>query len=782
MLNILGLALSTAVFLLIIRYVQFEFSYEKDNPKAAEIYRVTYDYYSGSAYQGTDCETHPPLAPLLKQEIPEVVDYVRVQMMEDNNEINYKNQIYKVDRLYAADPSVFRMFNYQLVKGDTTGFDKPFQAILTETQAKRIFGNEDPIGKVVLEEDRLFTVSGVMKDSPANTHLKVDMLISFSTLKAMGWAMDAWNGNNNYTYVQLQPRADLQVFNAKLKHISHVTLKGRINDGNLFTAEPIQSIHLYSRNKSYEPETNGDAKTVKFLLITGILILLVGAVNYVNLTTAKATERFKEIGLRKLLGSSRAMLVKQLLMETLLVNVLAMMLAVIITWMALPFYIQLIDRPLPAELLQSFDFWMLCLGLLLFNYLISGIYPAMRLSDIQPIKVVGRTFTESVGGSLFRKILVVGQFATAMMVLAATYIVYQQLNYLRQQDLGMNPAQVLIVRGPKGMPDSTSYQSGQLFKQQLLQLPMVEEVAISGAVPGVPYHEVSTNNGITRFGTMEGAGRNYTLYGFDEHFIAVNGMELAAGSNFQHGSANEDKVLVNETAAKLLGFTDPTRAVGQRISHPFYGSAKFVTIVGVMKDFHQLSLKEATLPLIHWYGAQGNFYSVKLATKDISKTIQSIEQIWKGQFQGYPFDYNFLNTMFDQQYKTETRFGEVVGVFSGLTLFITCLGVLGLISYTITKKTKEIGIRKVLGASVSEIVQLLSFDFLKLVIIAMFIATPIAWYVMNDWLDDFAYRMEIRWWIFLVVGIGSLFITLAVLSIQSIKAAWMNPVRSLRSE
>ena len=775
-LNIAGLALSTAVFLLMISYVRFENSYEDFNPLAKNIYRITYDYYNGSEYQLTDCETHRPLGPLVKQEIPEVRDYVRAEMMEDDNDIKVNNQIFHVTRTYAVDPSFFHFFPNKIVKGDISNFAKPFQVVLTETQAKRIFGNQDPIGKVVSQEENLYTVIAVMSDSPANTHFKVDMLYSFSSLEAMGWETDSWNGNNNYLYVELEPHASLKAFNTKLDHLSRVTLKGKISDNNLFQAEPISTIHLHS-HKSWEPEVNGDANTVRFLLISACLILLVGSVNYINLTTARAAERIKEVGMRKLLGSSRSRLIRQLLSETLLTNLVALLLAIATARVALPFYRQLVEKPREINWFNTPAFWELCVALLLFNIVISGVYPAFSLSAIKPIKVVGRTFTGGKAGNLLRRILVVGQFGIAIIVLSATFIVYQQLNFMHRQDLGLNPTQVLVVNGPNNLADSVADQLNQSFKQRLMQLGQVKEVSISDAVPGGDAYELSTANGISIYGSKDGRGHNYSLYGIDEDFIGVNGMHLLAGRNFDQGK-NAGLVIINESAAHLLGFKNSADAVEQRITW----GMPYATIVGVMKDFHQLSLKQATLPMIHWYSNGGNFYSIKLQTKDIGKTIHTIEQLWKEQFPGYAFQYNFLDALFDQQYAADLQFGKVVGIFSGITLFIACMGVFGLVSYTISKRIKEIGIRKVLGASMVEIVRLLSTDFLRLILIALIVATPIAWYLMNDWLNDFAYRTAIHIWPFLMVGIITLALAFFVLSLQSIKAASMNPVNSLRSE
>lgn len=775
LINVLGLAVSTAVFLLLVHYVRFEYSYENFIQKADDLYRVTLDNYNGSEYVDTDCETYPPTGPFLKQEMPEVLDFTRIQMLEDNNEIQYKHQAFRIEHIYAADPSTFSLFEIPFIKGNADNFDQPYQLVLSETEAKRIFGSEDPIGKTVKQENALYTVTGVFQDSPANTHLKLDMLISFSSLNALGWSIDDnWGANNNYLYVQLPPNTNLDTFNAKLHALTKNKLKGKVD--NLFNAEPVKSIHLHS-HKFFEPEVNGDVKTVNFLAVIALLILLVGSVNYVNLTTARASDRVKEIGMRKLLGSSKGLLIRQLLLETLIINLVAMGFAVLLIGPALPFYRQLVGQNTPINLFSTEFFWLSIGLLLLFNCLISGLYPAFQLAATKPIRVVGRVFTTDKDGNFFRRALIVGQFVAAMVVLSATLIVFQQLIFLKNQDIGLNPSELLVFRGPKTGTDSLRSEKGLAFKNSLLALPEVEKVTLSDAVPTALY-DVSTMVGITRYGSTDRNRYNYTLYGIDEDFIPTNNMKLLAGENFEKGPANENKLLINETAARLLGFESPASAIGGLID--LWGNKR--TVIGVMRDFRQHSLKEAVQPMIHWYSTGSDFFTVKLHTKHIASSLQAIEREWKAVYPEYALNYHFMDEMLDQQYQSDRRFGEVVGVFSVLVLLITCLGVLGLTTYTIHKRTKEIGIRKILGASVPNIFGLLSLDFVKLIVLALVLATPITWYTMNNWLENYTLHIQIQWWVFGLVGVFAIGITVLALSYQTIKAAWMNPVESLRKE
>lgn len=775
--NIIGLAVATAVFLIIFHFVRFEYSYESAHEKADNIYRLTYDLYEGSNYITTDCETHPLIGPTVKDELAGVIDFVRVQNMDGLNVIKQSEQFYRIDKSYAADPSFFDIFTYRMVRGDQkSALDLPMQVVLSESQSTRIFGTADPLGKNIQIGNSLFSVAGVMEDSPANTHLKVDMLISFSSLTTMGWDMTSWNGNNNYTYLLLSPHVKLDKFNADLKALSRKVFADRANNRNLYTAEPINSIHLNSQ-KSYEPEANGSAKSVNFMLASAILILLVGSINYVNLTTARSAKRIKETGVRKLLGSSRKNLISQFLAESTLVNVGALAVALLLVWICLPYYFQLLDRPADMDFFSSAEFWITCGALLLFNCILSGLYPAISLSATKPVRILQRNSTGSVKSIVFRKALVVMQFTTALIVLPASLIIYQQLRFVQQQDLGLNTSQVLVLKAPLASESTFSATQLSSLKNALEQLPGVERVSASGALPGVSQNNIGSSTGISRYGSDTGLGNNFYRYGIDDDFLPTMEIKLLAGNNFRESSLNTDQVIINESSAKLFGFEKPADAVGQKLQ---IGAA--VEIVGVVEDYHQLSMKEAVLPMVHHYQLDPSYYSLKLAAGNIQHVLEQVENIWKEQLPGYPMDYQFLDQMFDQQYKTERQFGSITAVFSALTLFITCLGLLGLTAYSIRSRTKEISIRKVLGASVRNIVQLISVDFLKLIIIAMLIATPISWYIMSLWLADFAYHIQIQWWMFIVSGLAAINIALIILCVQSLKAAMIKPANALKIE
>jgi putative ABC transport system permease protein len=776
--NILGLSVATAAFLLLINYIQFERSYESFHQKADNIYRLTLDLYKGSEFVVTDCETYPAMGPTFKEKMPDVLDYVRMQDLGES-EITHLDKAFLSSKAYAADPSLFTVFDVAFIKGDSkTALSAPLQAVVSETVARKFFGSTEVIGNTLTIRGKQLKITGVIKDLPANTHLKFDFLVPMQLLESWGTDLNSWGGNNNYTYLLMKPGTSLVQFNDKLKQFSRERLKQEI-----VTAEPIKSIHLYS-NKTFEPDVNGNARTVNFLLMIALLIIFIGSANYVNLTTARAAEKSKEAGLRKVLGSSRTSLIKLFFTESLIINVLAMTGALLLVKLAMPFYASIVGEPVREALFSSGTFWFITAMLFVLNTLLSGIYPAFVLSSVKAVVVTTRNFTGSLKGNLLRKALVVGQFAVALIVLSASVIIYQQLQFVRNQNLGMNINEVLVIKGPQmNVSDSVGQQTGAMFKNKLRQVPGVQNVALSGSLPGLGLNSLNTRTDIRRFEETVFSGYNYYLYGVDAGFLPVMDIQLLAGQNFTAvANDNKGKVLVNEEATRLLGFSSPVAALGQRIRiEP--GDKQFVTVTGVMKNYHQQSLKEAQLPLIHWYEEDGSdFYAIKVHTTDMKKTMAAIENIWKENFSGHVFDYFFMDEMFNQQYKADMQFGKILNLFSVFTLFITILGLLGLASYNASRRTKEIGIRKVLGASTPGILALLSKDFLKLVLIAIVIAVPLCWFAVNKWLQNFAYRVEINWWVFLLTGSLVIIIALVTIGFQSAKAALLNPVKSLRSE
>ncbi|WPP51352.1 FtsX-like permease family protein [Catalinimonas niigatensis] len=545
-------------------------------------------------------------------------------------------------------------------------------------------------------------------------------------------------------------------------------------------AEPINDIHLYS-HKTFEPEVNGNAKVVYFLLVIAIFILLIAWVNYINLSTARAVERAKEVGIRKVMGSARGQLIFQFLLESAMVIILSAGFALTLLQISLPLFRDISGQPLPLALISDPVFWYMLASLLLAGALLSGLYPAFVLSSFQPTTVLKGKLSTSSHGHWLRKGLVIFQFASAVILIACTCTVYLQIQHLRHQDMGMHLEQVLAIHAPSlDMPDSLRQESSESFKNQLLQHTAVQSVARSESLPGLSLHELSTSTGIKRVGEDEsGRGYNYYIIRMDEDFIPTMGMELIAGRNFDP-MAHPSQVILNEEAVRLLGFASAEAALGEQIT--YYWQDKPSTVIGVIRNFHQQSPKEAHIPMIFPFIVHESYYTIRLNTEQIRESVDLLQTSWESSFPNSAFDYFFLNETYDLQYRSDTQFGQVVGIFSTLAIFIACMGLFGLSSFTIVQRTKEIGIRKVLGASISQIVRLLSRDFIRLVFVASIVAIPVAYFAMKEWLNGYATRISLSWWIFAFPLCTILLIALLTVSFQTIRAAIANPAKSLRYE
>jgi putative ABC transport system permease protein len=579
----------------------------------------------------------------------------------------------------------------------------------------------------------------------------------------------------------MAPGTDLGSFNEKLTQLS-VELKDKIGEER-FVAEPINDIHLYS-HKTFEPEVNGNAEVVYFLLIIAIFIIIIAWVNYVNLSTARAVERAREVGIRKVMGSGRGQLITQFLLESILVNLLAAGIALTLLQISLPVFRDIAGQPLPLNLIADPVFWYLLLSLLGVGTLLSGLYPAFVLSSFQPPVVLKGKLRTSSHGHWLRKGLVIFQFAATVILIACTGTVYLQLNHLRHQDLGMDINQTLALHAPNlDVPDSAYQEKLQSLKTEMLRHSEVKNVALSESLPGLSLHELSTNSGIKRLGQDEQEGTyNYYMISIGADYLPTMDIQIIAGRNFEPAMPNYNQVIINEEAMRTLGFANAEEAVGSRINYQNHWPGEPSTIIGVIKNYYQRSPKEKHLPMIFPYTASGNYLTIRLNTSEIRETLKEIENTWQGIFPNSAFDYFFLDEKYDQQYRADTHFGQVVAIFSTLAIFIACLGLFGLSSFTILQRTKEIGIRKVLGASVGQIVRLLSQDFIRLVLVASIVALPIAYFAMKEWLAGYATRISLSWWLFALPLVVVLLIALLTVSLQTIKAAVANPAESLKYE
>ncbi|GAB4029099.1 ABC transporter permease [Spirosoma gilvum] len=774
LINTLGLAVGMAACLLILQYVTFERSYDSFHSDGQNIYRVELDSYQNGKLAFKSATSYPAIAPTLKKDFPEVVETARLYDA-NTGVVTYQNIHYREDNYYFADNSIFNLFKIDFLSGNpATALTDKNTVVMSERIAHKYFGNQNPLGKTIKLGNDPYLVKGVYKDYPKNSHLELDLIFSYLTDRD---AQTSWGWYDFFTYVKLKPGTNPQQFEAKMTDLVSKYEPNRAKNGNLnkLLLQPLRDIHLNS-NLNQEAEVNGNGRSIAVLSIIALFILAIAWINYINLATARAMDRAKEVGIRKVAGAERTQLIFQFLLESLILNLLAVAVALIIVQLSAPYFNSLTGRPLSlAQWLQR-DLWLPAVGVFMAGTLLSGLYPAFLLSGFQPITVLKGKLNNLTGGLSLRQSLIVFQFVASVILIIGTITVYRQLRYMQEQDLGFSVANKLIVRGIENT-DSTYEAKANAFKQELINANLVEKATISAYVPGI---EILWTNSAKRLDRTDAV--NNTLYNtsMDYNFLDAYDIKLAAGRNFDRTFGTDRRnVLLNETAVKLLGYTNPADAVGKRIR-----SGDTLTIVGVVKDYHQQGLQKGHWPMIvRFRPSNARFFSLKLAsTDDLEHKLAGIKAKYDQFFPGNPFEYFFLDTFFNEQYKAEQQFGRVCTLFAGLAIFIACLGLFALATFIAKQRTKEIGIRKVLGASIPSLIGLLSKDFLKLIVVAILIASPLAWYAMSRWLEDFAYHIAVPWWAFVLAGFAAVGIALLTVSAQSIKAALMNPVKSLRAE
>jgi putative ABC transport system permease protein len=800
-LHIFGLAIGMAVFLLIAQYVHFERSYESFLPCADNIYRVGLQTkVNGEVAQHT-AENYPGAGLAMKSEVPEVMAVARLYNLgyKNNAVITYKDALpepvaFKQRLFLFADSTFLPMMGYPMIAGDArTALAEPFTAVVSEKYAKMYFGNEDPLGKMLLLNDddganELAKVTGVFKDLPESTHLKFNVLFSYKTLYARGeWAPgrydQSWRRKDMYTFITLRPGTDPKVVEGKLPALVEKYKpdnKTKNVDETLFL-QPLRSIHLTS-NLGDEPEINGDEKIVNFLSMIAIFVIIIAWINYVNLSTAKAMERAKEVGVRKVMGAFKSQLVRQFLVESALVNLISVVIAMLIVPGVLNYFNSISGLSLTfAYLVQP---WYFSLAGLLWvaGTLLSGFYPAAVLSSFKPVSVLKGKLKSSFGGIFLRKSLVVFQFMSSVALIAGTFIVFNQLRYMMNQDLGMNIDQVLVVERP-GISASTrdaANNAADVFRNELKRNTSVTSVSGSLTVPG---KQREYKGLVKKYGSPSDGAVSIRVNSMDYEFLDVFKMKLVAGRLFdeKYPLDRDTSIIVSESAAKLLGFAKPEDAVGQTVTIETFNWSP--QIVGVVNDYHQVSLKKSLDPSLFFFNKYGGeFYSIRMNTSDLQGTVEHVRQAWMKAFPGNPFDYFFLDDFFNRQYENERKFGKLFTTFSILAVIVSCVGLFGLSAYTATQRTKEIGIRKALGSTENGIFLLLSQEYLKLVGLSILIASPLIWWVMNNWIQAFPYRTTISPLVFLISGVMVLLVALITVSYQTVKASRTNPVESLRYE
>ena len=784
--NIAGLALGIASCLLIVLFVQNQLSYDRYNKKAGRIFRVV---LRGKMQVGelNEANVMPPVAAALKKDFPEIEDATRIRPYGAPR-ISYGNKTFKEDQLAFVDSNFFRVFTVPLIKGDPyTALSAPNTIVISRSVAKRYFGEEDPLGKVLQFKDTraAATVTGLFDEIPPNSHFHFGVLVSMSSLPE---AKDpTWLNSNFFTYLVLPGHYNYKKLEAKLPQEIDRYVGPQLQKGLGLTMEqfkkngnsiglylqPLTDIHLHS-DLTGDMEPYGNLSYVYIFSAVAIFMLLIACINFMNLSTAASFKRAREVGIRKVMGSVKGQLIRQFLLESLVLTTIALGLALLLVYIALPSFNTIAGQQLDLNLASHP--WLLP-GLLilgLFTCLLAGSYPAFFLSSFNPITVLKGKLTGGKSSAGLRSGLVVFQFFISISLIIGTMVVYGQLSFMRHKDLGYNKDQVLIVQEIWWLGNKK-----EAFRQQLLQDPRVVSVTSSGYLPAGP------SNGNNFFAYSDGNKDQmikHLRYDVDENYIPTLSMTMAAGRNFskEYGS-DSTAVIVNESAVRAYGWKGSP--LGHTITHMDEGGAKATYhVIGVVKDFHFRSLHEQITPLVMTLGQDYNNFIVRTRTKDIAGLLSTLQHQWSSMTTESAFSYSFLDRRFDDTYKSEQNIGVILGIFAGLTIFVACLGLFGLATFTAAQRVKEIGIRKVLGADVTGLVTLLSKDFLKLVGIAFLIAAPVAWWAMNRWLQDFVYRAPISWWIFAAAALLALLVALLTIGSQALRAAMANPVKSLRAE
>ncbi|MBD2757031.1 ABC transporter permease [Spirosoma validum] len=778
--NVIGLSVGLASCLLLFMYISHELSYDDFQQKADRLVRVTMEY-SMDGQVAKIPVTGTKVAPEFGRQFPEIESGVR--MINRDGVVMNGDQRFSEKRIVFADSAFFRLFSFPLHKGDPqTALAGPNLVVLSESTAQKYFGTENPIGKTLRINTggsfRDYSITGIVADCPANSQIKYDLLTSFATLPAA--KSEEWFSSNYATYLLLRKPSDITPLQAKIPGFMKTQFgKEEMSPGGYLTynLEPLRSVHLHSDvDGSFEP--NGDLTYIYIFGSIALLILLIACVNYVNLATSRAVERAQEVGVRKVMGAMQGQLFGQFIGESVIVTSIALALASLLASLTLPLFNTLSDRQFSADVWLQPGNLLLLVSVGLVVSLVAGSYPALVLARFQPIRVL-KGHLKTAGAGQFRKALIVFQFSITAFLIISTLLVRNQLAFIQQKKLGYSKDHVLMLPVDRQVNEKIA-----AIKSEFRQNADVQHISLASESPVF----VEGGYGMRHPNMPTGQRKMVAGLTIDEDYVPAMSLHLIAGSNLNaidmdrvsrtdNDSLTRSRFILNEAAVKELGWT-PQQAIGQRLDV----SGRLGEVKGVVADFHFTSMKQKIGPLALFPQNGGEILLVKLSGSQLPNTLQFLENKWRTLIPDRPFSYEFMDEEFNKLYASETRTGRIFSVFAFLSIFLACLGLFGLSAYTTAQRTKEIGVRKVLGASVFSIVGLLSKDFLKLVVIAIVVASPIGWYVMNRWLRDFAYRIDIDWWIFALAGALAVGIALLTVSFQSIKAALMNPVKSLRSE
>jgi putative ABC transport system permease protein len=787
--NITGLALGLCAFLLLMEYISLEKSVNKFHTNLPHMYRLINEDATGHTWQ----EVEPGWAKIATQRFPEIKDFCRFDVETGNaiiSKINTPQEPYVEKKIGYADGNFFSFFSFPLLAGKATSLAQPNVVFISESTAKKIFGNEDPLGQEMVLNNQFgktnYAVKGVYADMKDNSDIQFNMLFSLETLKnpanlnGNDWAaLDNLNTQFINTYFDLKNDVNTKALQEKL---TALRTELKVNkDGVQFRLQPLADIHLGNSIHDTYP-TYASMKYVYMLGGISFLILLIAWFNYINLSTANSFKRANEVGVRKVIGAGRSNLIRQFLGESMLINLLAFVLAIVLVLLIQPLFNELIDKQLSLQTITGSGIWIYGLLFLFAGSLLSGAYTAFTLSGFNPVETLKGKISKTSKGILLRKSLVVSQFAISIMLIIATILIYNQLYFMQHKSLGINPNQLLVVRGPEVGHDSTLKFHRAAFQNELAAESFVKDFCASGSIPSGNYNFITS--GFTRPNPKMGDELEaYSFVIIDNRYLSTYQIPLVIGRNFTAAECavpwnDNSKVIMNETAVKQLGFTNP----GDILRTKIQWHERKLDVIGVVKDYNHLGVQNVISPMIFYPQNNPSYFTVRLTPGDMKQKISSLEKIYKSDFSGNPFEYFFVDENYNKLYASEMQYGNIFTAASLWAIFIACLGLFGLVTFTVESRTKEIGVRKVLGASVFSIVSLLSKDFISLVCIAFVIATPVALYFMNKWLENFAYRIQIGWVVFAIAGAVAILVALVTISFQAIKAAVSNPVKSLRTE
>ena len=785
--NIIGLAAGLATCLLIFLYVLDELSYDRYNKKADRIFRVNNEIKFGGNY--ADLAVAPALmGPTMVKEFPAVQQYTRLRWY-GGFLVRKGNQNLREGRVGYGDSTLFDVFSFPILDGDSrTALREPHSLVLTETMAKKYFDRTNVVGETMLINDTgNYKITAVIKDIPPQSHFYFDFFVPF--IDDPDSRSPNWLSENYNTYVVLRERSDAEKLAPELnkmmdryvgpeiKDVINLSLDDFKKSGGYIRASftPLTDIHLHS-NKIAELWGNGNMQFVYIFSAVAVFILLIACVNFMNLSTARSSNRAKEVGVRKVLGSLRKNLIQQFLTESVLISFIALLLSILLAWLLLPYFNQLAGKSIHVNALFQPSMLASLVALMLAVGLLAGSYPAFFLSAFQPIIVLKGKLAAGFKRSWLRNALVVFQFFISIVLIIGTIVIYTQLDYIRSKDVGFNRKQVLVINSTDALRNQAV-----TFKNELLQISGVENATLSGYLP-VNYNR-SNDAFFTSPALDQKTAMSSQIWGVDENYIPTLNMKVIQGRNFSpQYPTDSTAVVINEAAAKFLNTKDILDKKLYRIEDIQTKKLDVLHIIGVVKDFNFSSLRQVVTPLVFALRKETGNISIRISTAKIPSIISQIETKWKALAPNLPLDYSFMDEQFNKLYTTEQETGRIFITFALLAILIACLGLFGLVTYAAEQRTKEIGIRKVLGADVSNIVAMISKDFLKLVLIASVIAFPIAWWAMHKWLQDFAYRVNISWWVFAFAAATAIIIALLTISFQAIKAAVANPVKSLRTE